>query len=161
MSLWSWLTRKPPPAVVVDDPVFGRLTKDEMGCWEGTCGDRPGLSGAALVVRTRDEPPGERPRQTFLELASRLRGLQPQIGAALFELWRPWLAEIPDGHRRADLPRSAGDMLAATRLDAVWIEQDGTILISYSFCTPGVWDDVSFNVSLADDWVPRPEGVDD
>src|SRR5215217_2618600 len=91
MGFFDRFKRKPPRTCV--DPTFGTL-KYERGKW---CGHAPFLPTGGevqvLLLESDGTVPSELYGRLFGELVQRYPSLRPAIGAALFELWEPWLAE--------------------------------------------------------------------
>lgn len=103
--------------------------------------------------------PSDAQRQAFRDLELRYGALRSELGAALFEVWKPRLDKYPADHNPPP-PRSAHEMLASTTLETIWIERDAGLMLSFGFTVDGIWDDPGLNVTL-DGWVPRPAGIDD
>jgi hypothetical protein len=145
------------PARSIADPVLGVLEADRSDTWRGTVHFGGAGREIQLIVGTAGEP-SDAQRQAFRELERRYGALRSELGAALFELWKPCLDEYPADHIPS-LPRSAQEMLSSTNLETIWIDRDAHLMLSFGFAVDGIWDDACLNITL-DDWVPRPAGID-
>jgi hypothetical protein len=77
----------------VEDPTFGELTY-EPPWWRGKVLFRPCSSEVAINIEADEHGPTEQQRNLFRELDRRYQGLLPQIGAALWDLYRPVREEL-------------------------------------------------------------------
>ena len=157
MGLLDRLLKRTPPRVIAD-PVLGRLEADSSDTWVGTINFRGTAREVQLIVRTAGAPTDAQ-RQAFRNLELRYDAIRPKLGAALFEVWKPWLDKYSGDHDPSP-PRSADEMLASTNLETIWIEHDAGLMLSFGFAIDGIWDDAGLNVTL-EEWVPHPAGIDD
>jgi len=160
MGFFDRFRRVDKPIESIRDPVFGPLTSDQQGSWDGSLDVGPTVREVQIIIHVDQGTHTDGQRNAYVELSQRYRQLRPKIGDVLFELWKPWLDEIPERDRSAILPRVANQVLAHTQLDAIGIEPDGSLTLSYSFATDGISDDATLNVGLKE-WVPRAVRIDD
>jgi hypothetical protein len=143
----------------VEDPTFGELTY-EPPWWRGKVLFRPCSSEVAINIEADEHGPTERHRTLFRELDRRCQGLLPQIGAALWDLYRPVREELESDRDARLVPSDASGMAEHTGLFGIDVRQDSGIELGYSFDRDVGWDDAMFNVAI-EGWTPRPVSLDD
>jgi len=119
----------------------------------------PPTGGEAFINLDSDgTPPSEGHRSLFSELVRRYESLRPAVGAAMFELWEPHLADWPGD--RPPLVTSVDEILRLTTLDIVTLAPPHRVILGYGFVEAVGWDDATFSINL-DDWQVSWGSLDD
>ena len=145
MGRFNWFKRKSPP--IYADPTFGVL-RYEHASWSGRVAFPPISEDVAVILESDGSEPSGLYRVLFAELVRRYPALRPAIGATLFDLWKPYLADWTGNPP----PRAttAETLRALTSLDSIILELPGRVRLGYGFVNGGDWDDATFTVELTD-----------
>ena len=88
------------------------------------------------------------PRPTFTDAVFGVPALPSAIGAALFDVWKPYLEDWPGD--RPPRATSADAFLSLTNLESIMLELPGRVRLGYGFAEGGDWDDAVLTVELTD-----------
>lgn len=143
MGIIEWFRRKPFP--VCTTSTFGVLHY-EQSSWTGRVTFPPINEEVVVILVSDGSEPSALYTGLFAELVRRYAELQPAIGVALFELWKPYL----DNWRsdRSPRARSAEALVRLTTLDSVHLELPARVRLSYGFVDGFGWDDATLTVEL-------------
>ena len=152
----SWLDQFRKPKPVLEDPVFGPLTRDQRnGCWDGSVPFGP--EGHSLLLTIYGELPTDAQRESLREFGHRYPDLGPAIASELFSLYAPYLEEPMKG---MPTPATPAEMWGMVELGGVDLGPDGSVVAAYGFRVGLGWDDAMFEVAF-EGWTPVGKSLGD
>ncbi len=137
------------------DEAFGELMY-EHGAWHGFVPFEGSDDHVSIAIETDGSMPAPQHYLLLAELRHRWAELQPGVGAALFQLWSPYLANWPP----TPVVTSVDTILRYTTLDTIRFASDGSILLGYGFTDEVGWPDAMFSVEIVA-WTVAPRSLDD
>jgi hypothetical protein len=145
MGRFDWFKRQPRPTFT--DAVFGVLQYDHAS-WSGRVAFPPTGQQISLILDSDGSEPSPLYPGLFAELVQRYPALRSAIGAALFDVWKPYLEDWPGD--RPPRATSADALLSLTKLESIMLELPARVRLGYGFAEGGDWDDAVLTVELTD-----------